>query len=649
MDAYTVSLLKAWWGDAADRRERLLLRLPAAHHRRPLRTTRRRSAMLDGEVPGFIIVGENPAVGSANGRAAARGAGSARMARRARPRRDRDAPRSGTTSPEIESGERRSERHRDRGLLAARRRAHREGRHVHEHPAPAAVAPQGGRAAGRLPLGAVVLLPPRAASSARSWRARRSRRPRPAGARPGLGLPDRGRRTTSRPPRPCCARSTAADAGRQALVGVHRARRTTARPPAAAGSTAAATPTETNQARPAHEPATSRAGSRPSGAGPGRRTAASSTTAPRPIPTAGRGRSASATSGGTPRQGEWTGEDVPDFQADKRAGLRARPTAREAEDGDRAATSRSSCRPTGAAGCSRPAGSSTGRCRPTTSRTSRRSPTALYGAAARTRRGSSSRAAQPLPPERRRARRRRLPLRLHHLPADRAPHRRRHEPLPAVPGRAAAGDVLRGQPRARRASAGSSTAAGRRSSTARAAIEARVMVTERMRPLDVQGRALHQVGLPYHWGSRGLDAGRLGQRPVRDRARPERPHPGGQGGDVRHPARPATRGAARAEPSTIELAGASLDDLRRAGAARARRVLHRHDRLHRLQGMRGRLQGVERRPRRRLRLHRRLLRQQRRARRRHLAPRRVHRAGAAAARRRAPTGDAADDERGSAG
>jgi formate dehydrogenase major subunit len=43
--------------------------------------------------------------------------------------------------------------------------------------------------------------------------------------------------------------------------------------------------------------------------------------------------------------------------------------------------------------------------------------------------------------------------------------------------------------------------------TARTAIEARVLVTERMRPLGVQGRTLHQVGLPYHWGSRGLVTG----------------------------------------------------------------------------------------------------------------------------------------------
>ncbi|HEY6709826.1 MAG TPA: molybdopterin dinucleotide binding domain-containing protein, partial [Actinomycetota bacterium] len=43
--------------------------------------------------------------------------------------------------------------------------------------------------------------------------------------------------------------------------------------------------------------------------------------------------------------------------------------------------------------------------------------------------------------------------------------------------------------------------------TARAAIEARVLVTDRIRPLTVQGRTVHQVGLPYHWGSRGLVTG----------------------------------------------------------------------------------------------------------------------------------------------
>ena len=43
--------------------------------------------------------------------------------------------------------------------------------------------------------------------------------------------------------------------------------------------------------------------------------------------------------------------------------------------------------------------------------------------------------------------------------------------------------------------------------TARAAIEARVLVTDRIPPVEIQGRTTHQVGLPYHWGSRGLTTG----------------------------------------------------------------------------------------------------------------------------------------------
>jgi formate dehydrogenase major subunit len=43
--------------------------------------------------------------------------------------------------------------------------------------------------------------------------------------------------------------------------------------------------------------------------------------------------------------------------------------------------------------------------------------------------------------------------------------------------------------------------------TSRAAIEARVLVTERLRPLEVDGRPVHQIGLPYHWGANGLATG----------------------------------------------------------------------------------------------------------------------------------------------
>jgi formate dehydrogenase major subunit len=39
--------------------------------------------------------------------------------------------------------------------------------------------------------------------------------------------------------------------------------------------------------------------------------------------------------------------------------------------------------------------------------------------------------------------------------------------------------------------------------TERAEIEARALVTERMRPLRVDGKPVHQVGLPWHWGYAG--------------------------------------------------------------------------------------------------------------------------------------------------
>ncbi|HET8582148.1 MAG TPA: molybdopterin dinucleotide binding domain-containing protein, partial [Jatrophihabitans sp.] len=39
--------------------------------------------------------------------------------------------------------------------------------------------------------------------------------------------------------------------------------------------------------------------------------------------------------------------------------------------------------------------------------------------------------------------------------------------------------------------------------TARTAIEARVLITDRMVPLTINDRTVHQVGLPYHWGVGG--------------------------------------------------------------------------------------------------------------------------------------------------
>jgi formate dehydrogenase major subunit len=44
-------------------------------------------------------------------------------------------------------------------------------------------------------------------------------------------------------------------------------------------------------------------------------------------------------------------------------------------------------------------------------------------------------------------------------------------------------------------------------STARGSIRARALVTSRMPSLDIDGKRVHQVGLPYHWGPNGLVTG----------------------------------------------------------------------------------------------------------------------------------------------
>lgn len=66
-DAYTISMLKAWWGDAATPENNFaydyLPRLNGAHG-----TYQTVMRMLRDEIDGYFILGQNPAVGSANGR-----------------------------------------------------------------------------------------------------------------------------------------------------------------------------------------------------------------------------------------------------------------------------------------------------------------------------------------------------------------------------------------------------------------------------------------------------------------------------------------------------------------------------------------------------------------------------------------------------
>ena len=197
--------------------------------------------------------------------------------------------------------------------------------------------------------------------------------------------------------------------------------------------------------------------SRRSGAGPGRTTAASSTTARRPIRRAGRGRSARSTSGGTRSRAEWAGYDVPDFPRDKRPdySARRRRQGMDAIAGERP-VHHDGRRPR--AGCTRRAGLLDGplptHYEPIESPVAQRALSRRSGAnpAAIT----WKRPENPLNPMESGA----LPDHRLDVPAHRAPHDGPDEPQPAVAGRAPARDVRRDRPGARRRARGSRTAAG---------------------------------------------------------------------------------------------------------------------------------------------------------------------------------------------
>ncbi len=155
-DTYAVSLLKSWWGKAATAENDwcfdYLPRLSGAHG-----TYQTTMAMLDGQVEGYFLLGQNPAVGSAHGRMQRQAMAAPQVARRARLQHDR-VRHLLEGRPRDRLRRARDRGHRDRGLLPPRGGAHREERVVHPDPADAAVAPPGGPAPGRLPERAAVLL-----------------------------------------------------------------------------------------------------------------------------------------------------------------------------------------------------------------------------------------------------------------------------------------------------------------------------------------------------------------------------------------------------------------------------------------------------------------------------------------------------------
>jgi formate dehydrogenase major subunit len=44
-------------------------------------------------------------------------------------------------------------------------------------------------------------------------------------------------------------------------------------------------------------------------------------------------------------------------------------------------------------------------------------------------------------------------------------------------------------------------------SSPRTQIRAKALVTRRMRPFNIDGKVIHQVGMPWHWGYEGLSTG----------------------------------------------------------------------------------------------------------------------------------------------
>src|SRR5438045_2956303 len=46
-----------------------------------------------------------------------------------------------------------------------------------------------------------------------------------------------------------------------------------------------------------------------------------------------------------------------------------------------------------------------------------------------------------------------------------------------------------------------------RISSPRTQVRAKALVTRRMRPFTIDGKVVHQVGMPWHWGYEGLSTG----------------------------------------------------------------------------------------------------------------------------------------------
>ena len=160
-DEYIVSLLKAWFGEAATKENDFgfghLPKLTGNHSH--FVTTMR---ALDGGLDGMFVMGQNPAVGSQH----------AGLQRRAlakmkwlvvRDLADLETASFWKDSPEIRAGEVRTEDIQTEVFLMPAAGPRGEGRPLHQHAAAAAVARQGAGPAGRRALGAGLHARPRRA------------------------------------------------------------------------------------------------------------------------------------------------------------------------------------------------------------------------------------------------------------------------------------------------------------------------------------------------------------------------------------------------------------------------------------------------------------------------------------------------------
>ena len=195
---YMVSLLKAWYGDAAQRENDwgydFLPKLTGDHSQQP--TT---LAMADGVVKGLFVLGQNPVIGAVNSELVQRGLAKLEWMV------VRDFAMT-ETAEFLEGGPPRAQGghalrgHRDGDLLLAERDGGGEGRDRHQHQPAGAMARQGVRSGGRQPLRPVVPVSsgpaPEAALRAQRREAGRAhagahlglpRARREAGAGPGSG------------------------------------------------------------------------------------------------------------------------------------------------------------------------------------------------------------------------------------------------------------------------------------------------------------------------------------------------------------------------------------------------------------------------------------------------------------------------------